>query len=310
MLAANRSLIHLISRLMSDADEREMFHGDEEGYLRRHGLDDVSGEDIADAMPFVFEDLADDAVAARFTAYAGGEGPGEGFDLSRSLGAAPPRPPMRLQGESDLESAVRHLNHITTVEAATPLDDAIHVRDEVIDSSFKREILGSRVTRFLDDDRLDEFDTGNGDDGHLAAVGVGAFGGRGDPAAVVDADGYSLGHVAPGDHTSIVDRFDAGDPLPEPGHVDPPDPVGEFDPGSGGGGSDALLDTGGGLDTAHVALDSLPGAEGEWVDGPAEAPEVPVDLIPPEHEAPEDSVPVPEPDPEPDLLADPFDGIG
>ena len=82
------NILEFLRGLLTNADEQQRFAGNPHGYVTSHGFADLSGEDVTEAIRFVYRSLPDD-LAQRLSVYEGDSG-----DL----------PPVRPQvGESALD---------------------------------------------------------------------------------------------------------------------------------------------------------------------------------------------------------------
>src|SRR3954451_9908283 len=94
------NILEFLRGLLTSGDEQERFISNPHGYLTAHGFEDLSGEDVAEAIRAVARTLPDD-VAARLAPFHS-----DGGDL----------PPVRPQiGESELDAAVRQLQFATSL---------------------------------------------------------------------------------------------------------------------------------------------------------------------------------------------------
>ncbi|MEY2582666.1 MAG: hypothetical protein QOE09_2515, partial [Ilumatobacteraceae bacterium] len=94
------NILEFLRGLLTSGDEQQRFAGNPHGYLTAHGFDDLSGEDVAEAIRAVARTLPPD-LAERMAPFHSDDG---------SL------PPIRPQiGESELDAAVRQLQFATSL---------------------------------------------------------------------------------------------------------------------------------------------------------------------------------------------------
>jgi len=164
---AMNSLLEFLRDLLNDADERAEYERNPEQYLREHGFADLCGDDVRDAMVLVRDNIST------------GSGP-----VSVTQHMPPPPPPAEaLPGETDLDSAIRQLNYVTTNYAITEVDD----RDIVTDNSVTTSILAGDDVNFDQDIYQDNDPVVASGDGAIAA-------GDDINGPVVTGDDNILGH--------------------------------------------------------------------------------------------------------------------
>src|SRR5689334_641817 len=94
------NILEFLRGLLTSGDEQQRFAGNPHGYLTAHGFDDLSGEDVAEAIRAVARTLPPD-IAERLAPFHSDDD---------SL------PPVRPQiGESELDAAVRQLQFATSL---------------------------------------------------------------------------------------------------------------------------------------------------------------------------------------------------
>src|SRR3954451_5881467 len=94
------NILEFLRGLLTSGDEQERFISNPHGYLTAHGFEDLSGEDVAEAIRAVARTLPPD-LATRLGPFHSDDG-----DL----------PPVRPQvGESELDAAVRQLMFATSL---------------------------------------------------------------------------------------------------------------------------------------------------------------------------------------------------
>src|SRR3954451_12348747 len=92
------NILEFLRGLLTSGDEQERFISNPHGYLTAHGFEDLSGEDVAEAIRAVARTLPPD-LASRLAPFHSDDG-----EL----------PPVRPQiGESELDAAVRQLQFAT-----------------------------------------------------------------------------------------------------------------------------------------------------------------------------------------------------
>src|SRR5882757_5740836 len=98
------NILEFLRGLLTSGDEQQRFAGNPHGYLTAHGFDDLSGEDIAEAIRAVARTLPNE-VSDRLAPFHSDDG---------SL------PPVRPQiGETELDAAVRQLQFATSLTPAS-----------------------------------------------------------------------------------------------------------------------------------------------------------------------------------------------
>ena len=92
------NILEFLRGLLTSSDEQSRFAGNPHGYLTAHGFDDLSGEDVAEAIRVVARTLPNEVAESL--------GPFHADDGQL--------PPVRPQiGESELDAAVRQLQFAT-----------------------------------------------------------------------------------------------------------------------------------------------------------------------------------------------------
>lgn len=100
------NILEFVRGLLTSSDEQQRFAGNPHGYLTAHGFDDLSGEDVAEAIRAVARTLPDDV----------------SDHLAPFHSADDSLPPVRPQiGESELDAAVRQLQFATSLTPASAL---------------------------------------------------------------------------------------------------------------------------------------------------------------------------------------------
>src|SRR5688572_4324932 len=103
------NILEFLRGLLTSGDEQQRFVGNPHGYLTAHGFDDLSGEDVAEAIRAVARTLPSD-VAERLAPFHSDD---------ETL------PPVRPQiGESELDAAVRLLQYAASL---TPTGEGVVV---------------------------------------------------------------------------------------------------------------------------------------------------------------------------------------
>ncbi|MEO7556175.1 MAG: hypothetical protein ABIV94_06175, partial [Acidimicrobiales bacterium] len=101
------NILEFLRAVITDGDEQRRFAASPREYLIAHGFDDLTGEDVVEGISALRSSLPDD-VAAQLSAYDGSEHP---------LPEVVPGP-----GESELDAAIRVLDHVTVLNPAGASD--------------------------------------------------------------------------------------------------------------------------------------------------------------------------------------------
>jgi hypothetical protein len=187
------SLLDFIRNLLFDEDERAKYEADEAGYLRRHGLDDVSAEEVYDAFVLFYDGLPAN-VASQVGSFSRTASTGSGR-VNTEQRAEISTPPLaeRKAGETDLEATIRQISYITNNYAVTEVDD----RDTVLDNSINQQIFADGdVEQTFDNDPVIASGDGAvaaGDD-ITGSVVTGDENLVGDDNVVADDGGVAAGH--------------------------------------------------------------------------------------------------------------------
>lgn len=234
-MSAVTSLLEFLRNLLVDEDERKAFNDNPESYLASHGLEDVSGEDVYDAVGLVGDTLPPRAASQLGSFYRNistGSGPvhtaqAGPIDSPVSQHTLPPPPPVHKQpGETDLDAAIRQITYITNNYATTKIDD----RDTVTDNSVNQQIRAhGDVFQDFDNDVVNASGDGSfavGEDSNVA-VGEGAVAAENSQVATGDdnilADDGSVvaddGSVAAGGNIT-GSQIQTGDGFQVGGHVE------------------------------------------------------------------------------------------
>ena len=96
------NILEFLRGLLTSGDEQQRFAGNPHGYLTAHGFDDLSGEDVAEAIRVVARTLPSD-VAERLSP----------FQRTTPTDCRPVRPQI---GESELDAAVRQLQFAVSIK--------------------------------------------------------------------------------------------------------------------------------------------------------------------------------------------------
>ncbi|MBW3579916.1 MAG: IniB N-terminal domain-containing protein, partial [Actinobacteria bacterium] len=130
------NLIEFLTRLFGDRDEQVKFENDPEGYLEDAGFGDLTGEDVADALPLVAESFSPEwsqSVAMSSRQMGGGQyvAAGAGGPAVLTNSAAP---------AATTASAVEQISYINHVTEIVNEDRSVHNLDQrnIIDNSFSQ----------------------------------------------------------------------------------------------------------------------------------------------------------------------------